>query len=122
MEDAVKEKPVLDKADLMERLDDDHELAVELAMLFISDVREKLVSLGDAVNSGLGPEIEKEAHSLKGSASNLSAERIRYIAGLIEVAAKNNDMGTVLSCHRMIRPSIDELIEVLRADIISPFG
>lgn len=106
----------------MERLDNDDSLAVELAQLFVSDAREKLVSLHAAIAAGDCPEIEKAAHALKGAASNISAEKVRYIAGIIETGGRNNDMATVATAYEMLKPAVDELIDALTLHVIGPAG
>lgn len=122
MQHSIDKKSVFDKADLMERLDNDDSLAVELAQLFVSDARGKLVLLHTAITAEDCPEIEKAAHALKGAASNISAEKVRYIAGIIETGGRNNDMGTVATAYKMLRPAIDELIDALTLQLIGPAG
>lgn len=118
MRNDIEEKVVFDKADLMERLDDDIDLAAELTTLFISDVRQKIASLRIAISQGSGSEIEHEAHSLKGAASNLSAEKVCYLAGIIEAAGKNNNLNDAVAVSEMLFPAIEELIMALKAQII----
>lgn len=118
MQDDIDEKPVFDKADFMERLDDDISLAEELADLFISDVREKLAILQAAIKGERGYEIESQSHALKGAASNVSGEKLRYIAGLMEAAGKNKDMETVRTLNKRLFSAIDELTEALKGDVL----
>lgn len=122
MKETVDEKPVFDKADLMERLDYDQSLAVELAELFIADVRGKLVSLNAAVKEKNSADIEKEGHSLKGAASNISGERVRHIAGVIEAAGKNNDLAGAVAALAVLGPAVDALIDALNAQVVVPGG
>ncbi len=119
MKESVDGKPVFDKADLMDRLDYDQSLAVELAELFIADVREKLVSLKAAVKEKNSGDIEKEGHSLKGAASNISGERVRHIAGVIESAGKNNDLAGAVTALAMLGPAVDDLIDALKALVVA---
>jgi len=114
----IVEKPVFNREDLMERLDHDHFLAVELAKLFIIDAETRLASLGKVIDSGATEKIENEAHSLKGAASNLAAEKVRAIASLIETAAKNNDMENIMTGKKLLIPAIDELIDVLKFQLM----
>lgn len=114
----IEEMQVFDKADLMDRLDDDNDLAVELAELFISDVMKKLTRLRDAIECSMGSQIEKEAHALKGSASNLSGEKVCYLAGIMEAAGRDGDMGIVIEYNKLLTPAVDELILALRLQII----
>lgn len=114
----IEEMQVFDKADLMDRLDNDNDLAVELAELFILDVKKKLTRLRAAVEGKMGSQIEKEAHALKGSASNLSGEKVRYLAGVIESAGRNGDMGIVIENNKLLAHAVDELTLALKLQII----
>ncbi|MFO8111691.1 MAG: Hpt domain-containing protein [Desulfosalsimonadaceae bacterium] len=114
-----EEKPVLNRADLMDRLDGDHELAAELAELFISDVRDTLVSLQAAAEGGFTSEVERAAHSLKGAAANLSGERVRHVAAAVETAGKNNDMAAAAAAIKKLDPAVAELIDALNTQIIT---
>ena len=118
MQNGMNEKPVFDKADLMERLDGDMSLAVDLAELFVTDIREKITLLHGAIEEKSGADIEKEAHSLKGAASNLSAEKVRYLAADIETAVGQNDMDSVLAIYRLLLYAVDELVDVLQREVI----
>lgn len=118
MNRSMDEKPVFDKADLMDRIDNDHLLAAELAELFITDVKVKLASLQAAIDNGIGSKIEKEAHSIKGAASNLSGQKVRHLAGSIETAGKYNDMKTVKAVMTELVPAIDAFIDALYSQII----
>ena len=122
MKETVDEKPVFDKKDLMDRLDYDQSLAVELAEIFIADVREKIVALKAAVKEKNSADIEKEGHSLKGAASNISGERVRHIAGVIEAAGKNNDLAGAVAALAMLGPAVDDLIDALKAQLVAPGG
>jgi HPt (histidine-containing phosphotransfer) domain-containing protein len=118
MESGVKTKKVLDISDLMERLDDDHSLAVELAQLFISDVAIKRRALKDAIDRGKYFDVEREAHALKGAAANLSAEKVCYLAGIIETAGRDGDMNTAIEANAILYPAVDELISALTSRVI----
>ena len=118
MRNDIEKKVVFDKADLMERLDDDIDLAMELTILFISDVRQKITSLQHAISQGAGSEIEHEAHSLKGAASNISAEKVYYLAGIIEEAGKTDNLKDAVAVSGMLYSAIEELITVLTAQVI----
>lgn len=122
MKETVDEKPVFDKKDLMDRLDYDQSLAVELAEIFIADVREKIVALKAAVKEKNSADIEKEGHSLKGAASNISGERVRHIAGVIEAAGKNNDLAGAVAALAVLGPAVDDLIDALKAQVVAPGG
>lgn len=119
MQTNIEEKPVLDTVDLMDRLDGDHALAAELAELFISDVRDTLVSLRTATERGFAPEVERVAHALKGAAANLSGEKVRHIAAVVEAAGKSNDMAAAAAAIKKLGPAVAELIDALNTQIVA---
>ncbi len=114
----VETVPLFDKQDLMERLDGDMELAGELVELFIVDVENKVNALRSALDRKDGAGIEKEAHSLKGAAANLSTNMIREFANQLEAAGRQNDFQTAEQLYRKLLPVIEKTAGVLKAEII----
>ncbi len=120
MEKGIDNHVVFNRADLLERLDGDFDLVVELVELFLEDVEEKLRFLRVAIDGGNIPEAEKEAHSLKGAASNVAAEKVCHIAGVIEKACINQDMESVRAGWETLLHAVREVREVLQLEIADP--
>jgi PAS domain S-box-containing protein len=77
----------VDRAELMERLDGDHELLADVIAIFLDDCPRRLTAIKAAVNQGNAARIEAAAHALKGAAGNLSA------AGLFDAARNLERIG-----------------------------
>ena len=81
-----------DKVGLIERLMGDEELAITLANLFIEDIPTQIDLLKQAIVNQDIPGIKLLAHTIKGAAANIGAEKIRTMAYIIEKAAIDNNL------------------------------
>jgi HPt (histidine-containing phosphotransfer) domain-containing protein len=84
---------ILDIADLLTRVDDDHELLVELFFIFRSVFPAHLQSLADAINVGDVKEVQTESHTLKGMLLNLAAPRASAVASRLEEMGREKQLG-----------------------------
>ena len=79
--------PIFDAEAALERTAEDRDLLMEILGLF----REQAEPTRDMIQAALmnrdGPALERAAHSLKGSASNISAEQVREATLQLEHAA-----------------------------------
>jgi len=75
---------VLNITELLNRVDNDHELVSELFFIFKSVFPSHLQRLSDAVANELPKQVEAESHTLKGMLFNLSAARAAAIASDLE--------------------------------------
>ena len=81
--------PVHDMNASMEMLDGDRELLQELIELFTENTKKTLVTLEEATRKNDAQGVGHAAHSVKGSAANLCAERLRVLAADLEEAARD---------------------------------
>lgn len=77
---------------MVERLDNDEEIAREIAAIFVSSSAELLQELVAAVADGDAQLIRAHAHSIKGSAGNIGAEELHDLAGAMECAGRDSDL------------------------------
>jgi two-component system sensor histidine kinase/response regulator len=82
---------LLDRATLLDRVEGDHELLTEMVNLFVDDVPRLLEAMRTALQHGDMTVLERSAHSLKGAASNLSANLTAAAASQLEKNAKSGD-------------------------------
>ena len=75
---------VLNLTELLSRVDNDHELVIELFFIFRSEFPAHLQRLTDAVANEHPREVELESHALKGMLLNLSAARAAALAADLE--------------------------------------
>ncbi len=79
---------VLDIAELLNRVDNDHELVSELFSIFKSVFPSHLQRLSDAVANEVPKQVETESHTVKGMLLNLSAARAAAIAADLETMGR----------------------------------
>ncbi|MDO8282237.1 MAG: response regulator [Thermodesulfovibrionia bacterium] len=93
----------------MARFDDDKDFYKELLNEFLSYVPDKIKAIEDAVASGDTDTVQKNAHSIKGAAGNLSATRVQSLALAIEHKGRNNDISGLTQLVDNLRSEISEL-------------
>jgi HPt (histidine-containing phosphotransfer) domain-containing protein len=77
--------------ELLARVNNDRELLVELFTLFQDDFPRLRDALHGAVDSGDPFQVEKAAHTLKGTLANLSIKQGAELAAGVEAAARAGD-------------------------------
>lgn len=80
----VTMSPILNIADLLDRVDDDRELLVELFFIFKTVFPAHLQRLSEAIAREETKQVEIESHTLKGMLLNLSAPRAAAAAAELE--------------------------------------
>jgi PAS domain S-box-containing protein len=86
---------VFDKAALMHRLMDDDELANLIISGFLEDMPVQINRLKAGLEDGDVTLVERQAHSIKGAASNMGGDALRDIAAELEKSAKTSDLSGV---------------------------
>ena len=88
-EDAL---PVFDAADLVERLGGREEMVARFLEMFTGVTAGYLKSLREAVQAGDLEQTRIQAHTIKGAAANISAWRMREIAGKLEELSRDGEL------------------------------
>jgi PAS domain S-box-containing protein len=110
---------VLDLDSLLSRLDNDRELFLEISNLFKRDYKIILENISSAFQESDYEAISRAAHTLKGMAGNLSANRAMDSALKLEKAANDAIRSEVKSAVDMTERDFYELAEALdEAEII----
>jgi HPt (histidine-containing phosphotransfer) domain-containing protein len=84
--------PVFDREDAIERLGGAEDLLDEFLELLLKQTTTDLPQIAQAVEQGNANRLEHLAHSLKGAAASLSAERVRQAASNLESMGRDGDM------------------------------
>lgn len=93
---ATKRKlPVFDRQTMLARLLDDRELAVAVAEGFLSDIPKQFDSLRTFLASGDATGIQRQAHTIKGAAGNVSGEVLRAVAAAMEQEAPGGNIAAL---------------------------
>ena len=112
-EKSLQENGPVDRASLLERVQGDHELLAEMIHLFQEGAPNLLASMRDALQRGDMTVLERSAHSLKGAASNLSANAAAAAAMRLEKAAGNRDSGAAPSRLAEVEQAVNQLLQAL---------
>ena len=83
--------PPFDPEAALDRVDDDRELLTEILGLFREQAAASRADIEAALARRDGPALERAAHSLKGAASNISAEQVREAGMHLEHAGRAGD-------------------------------
>ena len=82
----------LDKAIALERLGGDEELLKEVAALFLDEYPTLMAEIKDAVETKNANQLERAAHSLKGSVSNFGSDAAWQAANEMERIGRANEL------------------------------
>jgi PAS domain S-box-containing protein len=100
---------------MIERLDNDEEIAREVAVIFVESSQELMHALGEAVSGGDAEAVRMHAHSIKGSAGNIGATALQHVAADMELAGRNGAMEEARRLLPTMRANLEEVNGVLSA-------
>ena len=108
-----KSLPILDRPAALERLGGDEDMLEEFLNLLLEQSDGDLPSMSQAIDAGRADDVEHIAHSLKGAAASLSAERVREVAFNLEKMGRAGD----LSQAAVLLSQLEEEISALRRSL-----
>ena len=82
----------LDKAVALDRLGGDEELLQEVAELFLEEYPPLMTQIRSAIGNGNSQELERSAHSLKGSVANFGSDVAWQAALNLEAMGRSGDL------------------------------
>lgn len=112
------EKPV-DWQGLIAAMDDDEELARELAILFADGADAMLADIAQAIEQKNLDALRKKAHEIKGSSANMQALSLTDLAARLESAAREGDDGMISSLANQLEAEMNVTVEFLRKQAAS---
>jgi two-component system sensor histidine kinase/response regulator len=98
---------------VMARFDNDAEFFKGMVREFLDYVPGKIASLADAINSGDAEKVRKLAHSIKGTAGMLSAEKLYSVALRIETMGRERNISDLFPLLEILKSEILRLEELL---------
>jgi CheY-like chemotaxis protein/HPt (histidine-containing phosphotransfer) domain-containing protein len=104
----------VDERALRERLGDDEQLFNEVIQAFLESCRSQLAGIKAAIQRGDTEAVRKAAHSLKGSAGNLSAPSLFAAAAALEHVATERRMDALEPAWRHVSIEATNVIDALR--------
>jgi len=103
---AASDRSIFDRADMLDRLMDE-DLVKSILARFLASVPGQIASLRQALEGGDAESTQRQAHSIKGAAANVSAERLRQAALALEQAAKAGELGAAASQLEELQTQFD---------------
>jgi PAS domain S-box-containing protein len=108
--DGNGQKDIFNAEDLLKRLMGDEELARPIVAGFLNDIPKQILALKDYLAHGDVPSVQRQAHTIKGAAANVSCNNLRDAALELEKAGKGGDLEQAAA----LMARIEEQFEVLR--------
>ena len=103
-----------DQENALSRLGGSQKMLLKIMELFIGDVRTQVKSLEQAIKQANKAEVELHAHSIKGSAANLSALKLQELAKSIEDGAQTKDIQELKNEYISIEEEMQKVIEIFK--------
>jgi two-component system sensor histidine kinase/response regulator len=111
------EENVINRKQLLERVDGDLELLEELLTVFVEEFPAQLREIEEAILCNDADKLRKSAHRLKGALGNLAAEEAYETAIAMETYGINRDMTTARNLYlefgRQIMSALDDLKSIV---------
>ena len=87
----MRDKAIFDKDTFLHRVLDDMEIAIDVINEFTVDIPKQISILKNAIESNDTQLAELQAHSVKGAAANISANKLHLVAYEMEKATASAD-------------------------------
>ncbi len=106
---------IFDRTSMLERMMGDENLAMMIMKGFLEDIPKQIYTMQQFLDSGDAAGVERQAHTIKGAAANVSAEALSALAQEMEKAGKagdlkvvNNKMGEVTAAFEQLRLEMEK--------------
>ncbi|HYL09890.1 MAG TPA: PAS domain S-box protein, partial [Candidatus Acidoferrales bacterium] len=113
VQSAESHDPVLDTADVLNRVAGDAELLAELVSVFRGDCPQQMQLLRESVGASDAHSVERTAHALKGALANLGALRARKVAAQLEQMGRGGDLQGAAEVCAALEREIAQLEQAL---------
>ncbi|MBN2782868.1 MAG: response regulator, partial [Campylobacterales bacterium] len=105
--------PLWDKNDVLKRLSNKETIVKKVVQAFLLDIDNTFEKLNESVKNNDVETSQREAHSIKGSSSNIGALRLSEFALKIEHFAQNKDMENIKKNLPEMKDIIKETKDIL---------
>jgi HPt (histidine-containing phosphotransfer) domain-containing protein len=95
--------------------DGEPDILPALVNMFLSDARPRLDALSDAVQRGIAPIVEREAHALKGSCANFGARLMMALCGRLQLAGRAADLTDAPALQDELAAEFERVRDALHA-------
>jgi HPt (histidine-containing phosphotransfer) domain-containing protein len=109
----MNDEPILDDAEALSRVADDEVLLKELFDELFAMLPECLEQIDSAAENGDADTVRRAAHSLKGSAANLSAKALAGLAFRIEELGREKRLSNLPPLRARFEDAVRDLREAV---------
>jgi PAS domain S-box-containing protein len=106
--------PVYDLESMIDRMAGEEDIARRVTEVFMEELPRLFANLKEALAAGDAEKVQLRAHSIKGGAANISAERVRAVAAEMEDEAGEGNLEAVAARVVQLESAIQELEEAVR--------
>ncbi|HLA16674.1 MAG TPA: Hpt domain-containing protein [Candidatus Limnocylindrales bacterium] len=106
----------IDEAAFAQTLDlvgGDREFLAELVETYGTDGQARIADMRSALAAGAAPELQRAAHTLKGSSATLGASHLAELCRSVEYAARDGDIGGLAERIDDIATEFDAVVAAL---------
>lgn len=103
---------IIDWPSLVERLGDEESIK-EIILIFLTDVKERIEMLTEAMKASDAEGIKSYAHALKGAAANVGVKRLSDIAYRLECAGREENMAAATPLFDELKDESEKVVTFL---------
>jgi two-component system, sensor histidine kinase and response regulator len=100
--------PVLNRDEALGRLEGDVELWNEIRAIWLEDIGNLMVGVGNAHRSRNPDGLRRAAHALKGASANVGAVRVAAVAKQIEIAAMSAEWDVLTNFVNILEAEVED--------------
>ena len=109
----LDDKEIFDQEEALERAGDDMELLITVAEIFLEEMPGLLSDIKKSIEQMDSQGLKASAHTLKGSASNISAKAIASASLILESMGRNDDMKNAYKAYESLKRETERLKPIL---------
>ncbi len=117
---APSDKPVFDRETALERMNGETDLLDEVIELFLTDAPNRLEDVRTALQEGDPKRLQMAAHSLKGAAGYIGADRTSAQALKLEELGRRGELSQALDEYQLLEREVESLREAVAASLTQP--
>jgi CheY-like chemotaxis protein/HPt (histidine-containing phosphotransfer) domain-containing protein len=107
-----------DESELLDNVMGDRELARGIVVGFLDDVPKQIMTLGQQLLAADASAVELQAHSIKGAASVVGAQRLAHLAKQLELAGEAGQLQRATETYVELETELSRLIGLLKGSIL----
>ncbi len=112
--------PVFDRETALDRVNGEAELLDEVIELFLTDAPNRLAEVRTALEQGDPNRLQIAAHSLKGAAGYVGADRTSAQAHKLEDLGRRGELSQAIDEYQLLEREIEQLREAIAASMTQP--